>query len=76
VREQFWNAALLSAHAEFVRDDLIHLPAARFAVGRCRSASPALDRVRVALKAAGDGSIKRAVVGPQTPDELGQLGVQ
>ena len=33
-----------------------------------------LDRVRVALKAAGDASIERAVVRWQTSDELGQLG--
>ena len=33
-----------------------------------------LDRVRVALKAAGDAGIERAVVRWQTSDELGQLG--
>src|SRR6516162_8877435 len=32
LREQFGNAALLPARAEFVRDDLIQFPAARFAV--------------------------------------------
>ena len=33
-----------------------------------------LDRVRVALKEAGDARIERAAVRWQSPDELGQLG--